>query len=1158
MRIGRSLAVVASLAATLFLSTPPAAQAASLDPSLEWHTADTEHFVLYWYDGEELVAKRMLEILESVHGEVTKAVGWSPKPKTHVVLTDITDSANGFAISVPFNTIRLFVTAPQEGSSLDYYDDWLRMLFTHEYTHICHIDKIGGMPRAMRAVFGSVIDPNQIQPRWIVEGYATYQETELSTAGRGRSTFADMIVRTAVLEDEFPSISRAGGQMEKWPNGYIPYIFGVKFLEYLKETYGEDSVKEFTRLTGREYFPFYPFFPRVNSKAKKVFGGKSFYRLWDEWHARLKTEIADEKARLEAQGLTGIERLTEHGASTTAPRISPDGKKIVYSMYNGKGPSSIRLMDLDGKNDKSVISKFSADGFAWTPDSKVFAFGTEKLWRDYYVWSDIYSWHIGEKRLTRLTRGARARTPDYRPDGAELLFVTNDVSNSDLATLKVDQSMTWWTNKKDFTQFSTPRWNPAGTIVAVSAWMPGGYREILLLDTKGKLVQRVTADRFIDRDPTWSAKGEFLLFSSDRTGIPNLFAYELASGSYYQVTNVLGAAYQPSVDASDSWIVFQGYTGDGHDIFRTKFDRTKWREIGWTFDPEIYDATCKPPKDWPGADRESAPLPPSVPAPVPAPAPNESSEGNGDGADEEEKEDSGSDEKKDEMAALPDGAAVLAMAVDSRAWTEGWGDAPDANEGTRGAGNGFFFGSLPPATAMLLHGGNLGAAVRAGMADRPDEPVPDPRDATEKVTGGGVRPEGRPEKNADVDLSGIEKKKFNPWRTLAPRYWLPAQVWFSESGATFGAFTSGTDPLFRHSWSAWVNYNTGAAFTGGGASYVNDRWRWTFYSSAETYVLNYGESLYTLPKLREPGSHFVDISNTGRNYYEQHIAGQVGAWWVWRSKYFLSTRYRYDYRTNWTPLNELSYQPFLPVRGAFAGPSLAVSIDKTEYYRFSISPQRGYRLTATVEAQEEFLGSDFRKEIGTVDSRAYVKVPFLPFTVLGFRGVAGYASGDDIRPSTFRLGGALGESVFVSSTPNYYSLRGFPFFAFGGERMVLGSAELRFPIWRAHRGIGTGPLYLRTIHGGVFADSGQAWDNGEAGAFAATFGGKGGTFADNLQADYESFHTGVGGELRMDTIWYYYFPITIRLGYSFALNDDPAGYQPGDFYGLIFTLGTSF
>src|SRR5688500_2541725 len=120
------------LGALLLVCAPFLANAASLDPNLKWKTAETEHFVVYWYEGEELAAKRVLEICEPVFDKVTAGVDWKPQGKTHLVLTDVTDTANGFAVTVPFNTIRLFITAPQEGSSLDNYDDWLMMLLTHE------------------------------------------------------------------------------------------------------------------------------------------------------------------------------------------------------------------------------------------------------------------------------------------------------------------------------------------------------------------------------------------------------------------------------------------------------------------------------------------------------------------------------------------------------------------------------------------------------------------------------------------------------------------------------------------------------------------------------------------------------------------------------------------------------------------------------------------------------------------------------------------------------------------------------------------------------------------------------------------------------------------------------------------------------------------
>ncbi len=1105
----RALACLAA-AASLFLPAP--ALAASLDPALKWTTAETDHFVVYWYQGEELAAQRLLQIAEPIHHKVTTALGWTPKSKTHVVLTDTTDTANGFAVAVPFNTIRLFVTAPQEGSSLENYDDWLTVLFTHELTHIVHIDKVGGMPSLLRGVFGSVIDPNQVEPRWIVEGLATYQETQLTSAGRGRASFAEMLIRAAVLADRFPPISRAGGDTEQWPGGYVPYIFGVQFWQHLRDRYGDAAIKEFTRRTGNEVFPFFPFYPRLNGHAKKAFG-KSFYALWREWGQELRVRYNQEWERLSQSGLTPIERLTRHGGLVMAPRVSPDGKRVVYSSSNGQGPAAIRVMDVDGKNDKVLLEKYTADGFGWSPDSAVVAFGAEKLWQDFYLWSDIYTYSFDEKRVERKTRGARARTPEFKPDGTELVFVTNDVSNNDLATLKVDQSITWITNHTDWTQYSTPRWKPDGSVIAVSTWAQGGYRDVVLLDPKGKIVQRITADRAIDRDPTWTADGQYLLFSSDRTGIANLYAYQPSEGRYYQVTNLLHGAFQPSVTPDGAWIVFQGYDADGYDVYRTAFDPKTWREIGWTFDAEMFDATCKPPPGFQtrapedaGEEAEIAasngtePRPGSRSLPRPNPRPwDDPSDG------------------------------VLAELASSKPERSYRGHPSDADAGT---------GTV--ATAIAAATAATATAAASSAADPAQEPVPDAREANENAAAKGGRPKNRPDKNAGVDLSNVPQKPFRPWKTLfPPRYWLPAQLYITESGLTVGAFTGGTDPLFRHGYSAWVNYNSAANFVGGGARYYNDRWRPTLYTGVDTYVVDYGQSLYELADFRESGNHLYNVHSTGEHYFEQRVVGQAGAYYYWRRKYFFSLRYLFDHRTAWTELNARTYDPFLPVAGNFAGPSFAVTLDRTEQYRWSISPAKGYRLSATVEALEPMFGSDYRKEIGTLETRAYLPVPVVKHSVLGLRAVASYAQGDDIRPNTFRLGGALGESALSFATPNYYSLRGFPFFAFGGERLLLASAEYRFPIWRVNRGIGTGPFYLRTLHGAVFADSGQAWNVDE-------------------EMSIDGFHTGVGAELRADTIWFYYFPITIRLGYAFAPTGDERGYPLGDPYGFVFTLGTSF
>jgi hypothetical protein len=36
------------------------------------------------------------------------------------------------------------------------YDDWLRLVITHEYAHILHLDTAAGLNLALRRVFGRV------------------------------------------------------------------------------------------------------------------------------------------------------------------------------------------------------------------------------------------------------------------------------------------------------------------------------------------------------------------------------------------------------------------------------------------------------------------------------------------------------------------------------------------------------------------------------------------------------------------------------------------------------------------------------------------------------------------------------------------------------------------------------------------------------------------------------------------------------------------------------------------------------------------------------------------------------------------------------------------------------------------------------------------
>ena len=185
----------------------PTAWAASVDPELEWKTLKTEHFNITYHQGEEQLAADLAHTAERVHSILTVDMKHAPDRSTEVVLIDHTDVANGYAQTLPVNTIVIFVTAPTEISSLGLYEDWLEAIFTHEYAHILHLDTVTGVPKILRKIMGRIISVNQISPWWIVEGFATYQETRFTTGGRGGELCAP---------DERSTASLCSTRASKW------------------------------------------------------------------------------------------------------------------------------------------------------------------------------------------------------------------------------------------------------------------------------------------------------------------------------------------------------------------------------------------------------------------------------------------------------------------------------------------------------------------------------------------------------------------------------------------------------------------------------------------------------------------------------------------------------------------------------------------------------------------------------------------------------------------------------------------------------------------------------------------------------------------------------------------------------------------------------
>ena len=539
-----------------------AAQSAAHDPKIHWRTIDTDHFSIHYGQALEPQAQRAAQYLEEIHQKLSPKMKWKPWGRTQVVLTDNNDDANGFATVLPYNWMQLRVVPPKPEEELSTYDDWLKLLITHEYTHVLHLDQYGGVWHFFRILFGKMASPNGLTPNWVKEGIATYNETAETHGGRGRSTLGAMLIRTAVLKDQFPPIDRADGAHWEWPATKLPYIMGVEFLEYLADTYGEDKIIEFNRRTSRS-----PWIGAVNRQSKKVFG-KSFYKLWDEWHAFLTKKYQAEFAHFEETPSEVLKAPQKKGSLLELPAFSVDGRFLYFVASDPHHATHLWRQEWESGKSEKVLAG-GVDALDISPDGKQMVYSKEGAYKRYNRYSDLWIRDLEKKKSRQLTKGLRARDPGFFPDGKRVVFVAHSPLGDALKILTLEDKKTadLYADPADLTQFHNPRVSPDGKGIVVTAFHFQKGWDLFWIRADGQQVRPLTHNGFsIETRAIWSADGKFIYYSSDEDGISNIYRMAFPSGRVEKITQVLTGAFQPALSPDGKTLVVKYYTGKGYEL----------------------------------------------------------------------------------------------------------------------------------------------------------------------------------------------------------------------------------------------------------------------------------------------------------------------------------------------------------------------------------------------------------------------------------------------------------------------------------------------------------------------------------------------------------------------------------------------------------------
>ena len=74
--------------------------------------------MIYFHQGEEALARRLAAIAEETWRAWRMTGGLPPPGRTHVILADETDTSNGWATPVPYNTVVVTAAWPAGSCSL--------------------------------------------------------------------------------------------------------------------------------------------------------------------------------------------------------------------------------------------------------------------------------------------------------------------------------------------------------------------------------------------------------------------------------------------------------------------------------------------------------------------------------------------------------------------------------------------------------------------------------------------------------------------------------------------------------------------------------------------------------------------------------------------------------------------------------------------------------------------------------------------------------------------------------------------------------------------------------------------------------------------------------------------------------------------------------
>lgn len=510
----------------------------------EFRIIETLHFDLYYYDEEREAAVDAARMAERIYGRLSRILDHEFRDRKPIILyasqtdfqqTNVLAGRIGESTGGVTESLKDRVLLPLTGSYAE-----LQHVLAHELVHSFQFDIL------RRSAVETSASPFAFFPSlWFMEGMAEYLsigKIDAKTAAWVRDAVLDGYLRTIPEMDRF--------------NDFLSYRFGQSLWNYIGRRWGDETVG-------------------VLLKRSAVMGiergfrrtlGITIQELSDQWHEAVRATVLPQVRR--ANDLERMaRRITSHrfargrgkSASYVSPALSPDGSELVY--LSDLGYDLYTFMDLyladarTGKPLRRLVKSARGAGFEslryltssaeFAPDGDRVAFVAKSGGRDALYVIDVRSGRI-ERKFTPSLNGLQS--PSWSPDGSRIVFtgLLGGISDLYVWDLRTD-GVTRLTSDR-YARLH-PVWSPDGRTIAFSTdeGPEADFERLVFAPFRIALLDLETGDVEIlsglgegeSINPAWSPDGRTIAFLSTRTGVFNVFLFDLDDRSLRQVTDVL-------------------------------------------------------------------------------------------------------------------------------------------------------------------------------------------------------------------------------------------------------------------------------------------------------------------------------------------------------------------------------------------------------------------------------------------------------------------------------------------------------------------------------------------------------------------------------------------------------------------------------------------